>query len=132
MNRQPRILLPVTLGAALLMAGCISGQSASSHAHDHGQSQDTPEVTLIEPGATTSLTFDHQGAHTIHCHPHPFMEQLVTVTDAPASEVHVHIFDGPEQSDYRFEPSAIEIGAGSTVVYHNHGAVDHSATAGHA
>lgn len=60
------------------------------------------------------------------------MEQQVTVTNAPASEVHVHSHDGPDQGDYRFEPSVIEIGAGSTVVYHNHGAVAHTATPGHA
>jgi plastocyanin len=115
---------PVLLAAlAVLLAGCATPQAA------HGGHEDSLlDTGDIAPGASATLTFAHVGQLAIHCHPHPFMEHAVTVTDDAPTEAHVHIHDGEQPGDYRFEPANLTVGAGSVVTYHNHGTLTHTAT----
>lgn len=83
----------------------------------------------IAPGGEAQLTFGSQSL-PIHCDPHPFMRQNVTVAEGGPSEAHVDILDGDATSEYRFEPANLTIASGATVTYHNHGRLVHTATQG--
>lgn len=84
----------------------------------------------IAPGASKSLTFATAGVYMMHCHPHPFMLQNITVVDGYAGPktVEVLIVDGAQTNEYRFVPENIVIGAGTKVTYKNVGAQPHTAT----
>lgn len=114
MNR--RLVISIVL---LFIAGCTSAPAHSTSGLDTGD---------IPPSKTETLTFSHPGELAIHCHPHPWMQQNVTVTSDAPDEVHVHIVDGIDENEYRFEPANIIVGAGTRVVYHNHGDFTHTAT----
>lgn len=120
-GRAARALL--LAGASLLLAGCAA--PGGGHGGGHGGALDTG---AIPPGEERTLTFGDVGTVGIHCHPHPSMKQAVTVTDAPAAPMHVHVWDGAEEGSYRFEPAELSVGRGSVVTYHNHGALEHTAT----
>jgi plastocyanin len=107
---------------ALLITGVIILAGCASEPH-HMEGLDTGDIA---PNAEDSLTFE--ATTTIHCHPHPWMSQNVTVTDDAPSDVHVHIVDGLDAEEYRFEPEDLTIGKGSRVTYHNHGNFTHTAT----
>lgn len=110
------LVIPLVL---LLVAGCASAPTHDAKGLDTGD---------IPPSETQTLTFAHPGELEIHCHPHPWMQQNVTVTSDAPGEVHVHIVDGIDEDEYRFEPASITVGAGTRVVYHNHGDFTHTAT----
>lgn len=116
-----RAAAPALALMALLLAGCAA---PAPHAHGGG-SLDTGEMA---PGAEAALRFEHAGAYAVHCHPHPWMEMHVDVTDAGATEAHVHVLDGDEPGTYRFEPTTVAVAPGGTVTYHNHGKLAHTAT----
>lgn len=113
---MPRRLL--LAAGAVLLAGC-AGLGGGHGSLDTG---------AIPPGEERTLTFSETGTVGIHCHPHPFMKQAVTVTDAPAAPAHVHVLDGAQEGEYRFDPQELTVGRGSVVTYHNHGAQAHTAT----
>lgn len=100
----------------VILAGCASEPHRA-------EGLDTGD---IPPSESKTLLFD--ASTTMHCHPHPWMTQNVTLTDDPPSEVHVHIVDGMDENAYRYEPEKLTIGKGSRVTYHNHGNFTHTAT----
>lgn len=106
---------------AMVAAGCAT--PADHEGHD--AVLDTGD---IPPASEMPLRFDVAEPLEIHCHPHPWMRQNVTLTGEPPTEVHVDILDGSEENEFRFEPSELRIGRGSTVTYHNHGNFTHTAT----
>lgn len=111
--------VPILLAISLVLSGC------SSNPPDHGGSLDTGDIA---PNAERSLTFGTSGRVEIHCHPHQWMLHNVTVTEDAAAEFHVHIVDGIDEADFRFEPANLTVGNGSRVTYHNHGNFTHTAT----
>lgn len=111
--------IPILVVAMVLVAGCTSSKP------DHGATFDTGD---IPPGEERTLVYEKAGALDMHCHPHQWMLHNVTVTDDPPAEFHVHIVDGIDESEFRFEPSNLTIGKGSRVTYHNHGNFTHTAT----
>lgn len=87
----------------------------------------------IDPGAQASLVFTKPGIYAMHCHPHPYMRQNVTVLDGwdGPSVVHVQIVDGPSADGnptggYKFSPEYVVVKPGTTVVYHNNGTQVHT------
>ena len=114
-----RPLLPL-LALAAGLAGCLAPSAGHAHA-----GLDTGDIA---PGGEATLTYDHVGTFAMHCHPHPYMEHVVTVTDDAPAPAHVHILDGDEPGAYRFEPADLSVGKGSVVTYHNHGRLTHTAT----
>lgn len=98
---------------------------AGGHAHNGEPALDTG---LIEPGANATLRFDELGTYAGHCHPHPWMLQNVTVEQGAPTIAHVDIVDGKDISEFGFEPSQIRIAPGGSVMYHNIGALAHTAT----
>ncbi|MFA5861241.1 MAG: hypothetical protein WDA16_06050 [Candidatus Thermoplasmatota archaeon] len=91
------------------------------------------KTPMIGNGGSTPLTFDTAGIWYLHCHPHPWMLNNVTVVDdgkAP-QRVIVHFVDGPTQADYRYVPSDVTISKGSTIVYQNDGAQPHQTMLSH-
>lgn len=111
--------LPLLLAASLALSGC-----ASDPPH-HGAGLDTGDIA---PNADKMLTFETSGLFEIHCHPHQWMLHNVTVTDEPAGDFHVHVVDGIDEKEFRFEPTNLTVGKGSRVSYHNHGNFTHTAT----
>ena len=109
------------LALAALLAGCAT---PAPHAHEPGALDTGP----IAPGAEATLRFEHAGTATVHCHPHPWMEQRVDATPEGPPEAHVHVLDGDAPDTYRFEPATLSIAPGGTVTYHNHGTRAHTAT----
>ena len=103
----------------LLLAGC------ASNPEHHAAGLDTGDIA---PNAEKTMMFDASGLIEMHCHPHQWMLHNVTVTDEPAGEFHVHIVDGIDEQEFRFEPSNLTVGTGSRVTYHNHGNFTHTAT----
>src|SRR3990167_5527300 len=103
--------LPI-LVVIIFVAGCTSAPSHSASALDTGD---------IAPTSADDLTFHAVGDLQIHCHPHPWMIQNVTITDDAPAEIHVHIIDGIDENEYRYEPANLTVGAGTRVTYHNHG-----------
>lgn len=110
---------PILLAISLALSGCASKPEHQASGLDTGD---------IAPNAERSLTFETTGRVEIHCHPHQWMFHNVTVTDAPASEIHVDIVDGIDEAEFRFEPANLTVGKGSRVSYHNHGNFTHTAT----
>jgi plastocyanin len=84
---------------------------------------------LIQPGASASIRFDELGVFYMHCHPHPWMRNNVTVVDdgRPPETVTVRFVDGDALGDYHFVPENVIVPKGSTVVYQNDGAQPHQA-----
>jgi len=92
-------------------------------------SEDAPGAVIepnMEPGGTTSITFDESWAGIVlryHCHPHPFMTGNVTVQrGAEVSNenliVRVHGF--------MYDPSEITIAPGTNVTWVNEDNVNHT------
>jgi len=102
--------------------GAMSGHSMTS------SSNSSLDTGMIEPGSIARLAFTDAGTYAIHCHPHPWMKQNVTVEPGAPSEVNVDIVDGSAASDYGFQPANVTIAPGGTVVYHNTGKLAHTAT----
>lgn len=88
-----------------------------------------PEL-YIEAGKEKALKFEAPGTYEMHCHPHAWMRQNVTVVEGyqGPSTVHVNITDGAKQNEYVYAPATLVIGPGTTVVYHNAGTQPHTAT----
>ena len=110
------MLRTAPLLVALLLAGCTQAP------HD-AEGLDTGDIA---PNAQSSLNFD--SSTTIHCHPHPWMSQNITIANDAPAEVHVHIVDGVDAQEYRYEPENVTIAKGGRVIYHNHGNFTHTAT----
>lgn len=109
------LLVPLVL----VVAGCASTEHSAAAALDTG---------MIAPGAEATLTFDAAGMRALHCDPHPFMTHNVTVEAGAAATAHVHISDGNDTADFRFEPQALRVAPGAVVTYHNHGTLGHTAS----
>jgi plastocyanin len=102
-------------GLLMVLAGCLGT----------GAALDTGDIA---PGGSATLTFRKAGSYDMHCHPHPFMEHVVTVTEDGPAEAHVHIEDGNTTLEYRFVPDVVVVRPGGVVTYHNHGELPHTAT----
>lgn len=88
-----------------------------------------PKEYIPGNGASESVVYQKSGIYPIHCHPHPWMRHNVTVVDGiPATTIEVLIVDGEKLDQYRYFPENVMVGAGSTVVYKNVGALPHTAT----
>lgn len=115
---KPSILL---VSLAVLLAGC-----ATTKSHDgHEGGLDTGDIA---PGAQKQVTFGAGPTVAMHCHPHPFMRHNVTLQEGAPSEAHVHILDGLDEAEYRFEPENLTVAPHAVVTYHNHGNFTHTAT----
>lgn len=111
--------VPILLAVSLALSGCASNPEHQARGLDTGD---------IAPNGERSLTFETSGRVEIHCHPHQWMLHNVTVTEDAAADLHVHIVDGIDEAEYRFEPANLTVGKGSRVSYHNHGNFTHTAT----
>ena len=113
---------PLLAALATLLAGCAA---PAPHAHEPGAA-DTGEIA---PGAEATLRFDHAGAYTVHCHPHPWMEMRVDVAEGGPAEAHVHVLeDGEAPETWRYEPATVGVAPGGNVTWHNHGTMAHTGT----
>lgn len=110
----------IVLPLMVLVAGCTAPGG-----HDDPAALDTG---LIPPGGEATLTVEAAGILELHCDPHPFMTHNVTVEPGGPPTEHVHIFDGPTQAEYRFEPQKVRVAPGAVVTYHNHGTFGHTAS----
>lgn len=89
----------------------------------------------IAPGQRWSYTFLKPGTFGYHCGVHPqVMTGEIVVTGAPvkpkASEVRVEIVepDANDQQSWEFRPKEISIEPGTTVIWVNNGAQEHTVT----
>ncbi len=91
----------------------------------HAQAQTGP---MLEPGESWSLTVTKAGTFGYHCHPHPWMEGELRITDAtrePKAHL-VAIVEGSSDPDrWTFEPGSLEVMVGDTITWVNNGDSPH-------
>lgn len=110
----------------------------AGHDHDHDYRHDHdhkgPDSPLLQPWQSYSHRFDASGNYRYHCHPHPWQTGSIEVQDDEGSGTthHVTIHDGPTRDDFRYEPAALVIERGDTVVWTNHGPDAHTVSTGEA
>jgi plastocyanin len=88
------------------------------------------DTGAIPPASTATLAFPSSGVWGIHCTPHNWMSENVTVVDGYAgpAQVDVNLVDGASNNDYRFVPNNVILPVGGKVVFHNLGSQTHTAT----
>lgn len=88
----------------------------------------------VAPGARWSHTFLQPGTFNYHCGLHPAMTGQIVVTGPPVQpepdEKYVDIVepDSDDQDTWGYRPSDITVEVGTTVIWTNNGAQDHTVT----
>lgn len=119
---KPKLTL-VLMAVAFALAGCAGAPDGV----DRGGTR-ALDTGTITPGTEKTLTFPEPRAYELHCDPHPFMRHKVTAQAGGAPTAHVHILDGNATAEYRFDPQNLTVDPGAVVTYHNHGALEHTAS----
>lgn len=84
----------------------------------------------IKSGATWSASFSEPGRYLLHCHPHPWMKQVVIVDPAapPGTTATAQILDGSTTEEFFYSPAELRVRPGTKITWENKGAVVHTVT----
>ena len=103
----------------------VGGSAGGSDAHA-GHESGTIEGPLIQSGKSWETRFTTAGTYSYHCHPHPFMEGDIVVSDTdPAALERVEV----TIQDYAFSPARIVVKTGGVVKWTNLDEVPHNVVA---
>jgi plastocyanin len=62
----------------------VTWTNSGAVAHDAAATDGSWKTSLLEPGASGSVTFSVPGTYTYICTPHPWMQATIVVTAAPS------------------------------------------------
>lgn len=97
-----------------------TGNATDGHAsHDNG----TIAAPLLSKGDSWEYRFTAAGVYNYHCHPHPFMEAQIIVSDTdPAAKERVEV----TMKDLAFSPTSVVVRVGGVVNWTNLDVVPHN------
>lgn len=117
----------VSPSAAASSGGGNESDVHAGHGADAAAAQGPCDLGLPEcmeeAGDTYSTVFDAPGIYVYHCHPHPWMKQLIIVEEGGPTEPVTSTID-----NFRFVEPVTRVGVGTNVTWKNLDPLPHTAT----